>query len=97
MAKHENKTFKDERILLDGEAFHDCRFEGCTIVFTGEGEFPVLVGPKFVNCTFAVEGAAQRTVEYLRLLFASGGSELVATWLPEVFGKADPQNMRFDG
>jgi hypothetical protein len=97
MAKHENKTFKGERVALDGGEFHDCRFEDCTIVFTGEGAFPVLLAPKFVGCTFALEGAAQNTAEYLRLLFSTGGADLVASWLPEIFGRTAPDTLRFDG
>jgi hypothetical protein len=83
--KHENRTFRGERVELDGGEFHDCRFEDCTIVFTGEGEFPVLVNPKFVDSRFALEGPAGRTAEYLRLLWMAGGGKIIAGWLPELW------------
>ena len=88
--KYEDRNFRDERVVLDGHSFINCSFDGCTIVFTGDGAFPELVKPTFRNSQFGLEGAAARTADYMQMIWASDGQHIVAGWLPTMFPAGAP-------
>ncbi len=75
--------FKDEKIayrtvVLDGNEFVACEFQNSRMVYKG-GELPKLQQCHFQQCTWELEEAAMRTVNFLRAIFHSGpgGQELV--------------------
>ncbi|MBI3861742.1 MAG: hypothetical protein HY290_07585 [Planctomycetia bacterium] len=73
------KTFKDESIHLDGQAYETCTFENCTLIFSG-GEIPTVAGCEFRDCQWRLEGAADRTVSFLKSLYhvlGEGGRTLI--------------------
>ena len=51
--------FHHETIALDGEAFSDCQFRDCRLVYAG-GEPPVFTGCRFEDCEWRMEDAAAR-------------------------------------
>ena len=62
----EDQTFDNERVLIDGHAFRDCDFVNCHIVYGG-GSFE-LTNVGIDACSFAITGAAVRTMKYLALI-----------------------------
>ena len=66
-----DRTFTDERVILDGGHFVRCRFEGTTLVYFG-GRIPELERCWFDNVRFSFEGPAMHTVELLRKLREKG-------------------------
>lgn len=68
---HDGRTFTGETIVLDFNSFNDCTFDGCTLAFHGYG--PVgLVGCRFLNCQWAVDGPAGRTLQFLSSIYGMG-------------------------
>jgi hypothetical protein len=63
-------------VYVDGQFYHNMRFENCQMIYSG-GPLPTLLGNQFVNCTWLMQGAASQTLDYLRLLIAIGGRDLV--------------------
>ena len=84
MAEIRNQTLTGEQVI-DGNAYFDCQFENCRLVF--EGGLP----PSFSNCAFAntefvLQEAAGRTVAFLRSMSSrnTGMRHIVAGLLPEL-------------
>jgi hypothetical protein len=74
--RHSYKTFRDQRVELDGNEFASCTFINCTLVFSASA--PVtLVGSNFDDCSWTFEGAAANTVGFMRLLYHGGGKQLI--------------------
>ena len=67
----QDRTFKDERVILDGGSFIRCTFEGCTIVYFG-GPLPEMQSCWFDNVQFSFQGPARNTVELLGRLKENG-------------------------
>ncbi len=64
--------FNDERVELDGKNFERCLFTNCVLVFSGTAP----VGLKTITCIecrWAFEGAASRTVFFMKALYEAGG------------------------
>ena len=66
-----NQRFADERIDLDSKAFHDCEFENCELVFSGDRP-PTFSNNRFRNCQFVMTGAATRTLYLLSNIYHAG-------------------------
>jgi hypothetical protein len=71
VAHFENREFKYAKEHVDGHTYSKCSFKNVEIVHSG-GE-----PPSFVNCTFSpvsfnFEGAAGRTVSFLKALSSPG-------------------------
>ncbi len=70
------KTFRNERIDVDGKQFENCTFEdGCRLVYSGGDPFLLFACEGAMDIAF--EGAAQRTVDTLRALHLTGFPEYV--------------------
>jgi hypothetical protein len=65
MARNDHQTYVGKVVRLDDESYTNCRFENCTLVYSGGGlaEFGNNV---LINSHFKFDGAAQRTVDFLR-------------------------------
>ena len=73
MAKHTGESFTDRRIDLDDNTFEDCTFNACQIYYSG-GEMSRVAGCRFDGgCTFHLDGAAARTLAYLRAMYHEMG------------------------
>lgn len=71
----QDRTFTDERVLLDGGSFLRCSFEGSTLVYFG-GQLPEMQDCRFDDVRFSFEGPAMNTLDLLRKL-RDKGVELV--------------------
>ena len=69
--RYEKAEFLDSRIELDENEFVDCKFLRCRLVYAG-GTPPVLSGCSFTNTGFDFDGAATRTIAFLRGLYHGG-------------------------
>lgn len=64
MTPIEDQAFENQTLIMDGKLFLRCRFENCSLIYTG-GEFG------WTDCHFGVnvfhlKGAAQKTVKSFR-------------------------------
>ena len=85
--RHENKTFENETITLDGNDFIDCTFRNCRFLYAG-GDFNI-ERIRFDSLELTAEGAAARTVMLLRSLWADElGRRLVLGLLDPAAGQA---------
>lgn len=79
MARYEKSTFQGDKVLLDDNEFIDCTFENCELVFAGTGDVS-LSGNVFRNVKWSFDGAAGRTLQFLKAMYrgaGSGGRDLV--------------------
>jgi hypothetical protein len=77
------KTVSHATEVIDGNQYNNCRFENCTMVYRG-GEIPHITGCQFDNCSWQFDGAAERTLLFMRQLYhgmGSGGAQLVEATL----------------
>ena len=65
------KAFGGEIVDVDGAEFIECEFRGTTLRYGG-GEVPRIIKCSFFGTRFAVEGAAARTVTFLRAMASPG-------------------------
>jgi hypothetical protein len=79
MIKNIQNQYKNTRVQLDNNEFIECKFENCTMEFSGMG--PVsMVGCQFANVSWVFLGAAQNTLNFLNGLYhgmGEGGRKLV--------------------
>lgn len=68
---HRNEVFENKRIELDGKSFHNCKFEGCELVFSGDRP-PTFSDNTYINTQFILTGAATRTVYLLSNIYHAG-------------------------
>ena len=68
MTKIANKSFNNVTEILDGRVFENCSFTNCSIVYRG-GTLPVWANCQFTECRFGFEDAAERTLNFLRLMY----------------------------
>ena len=65
MATIEKRTFRQEELVVDGNSYVGCIFDGCSLKYCGG------IQPKFEDCKVLhseldLQGSAARTVEFLR-------------------------------
>ena len=72
MTKIRDKKFHKETVELDDFEYFNCNFEKCSLVYQG-GTIPLFDACNFDGCQFNVAGAAERTLNYLCKMQASGG------------------------
>lgn len=77
--------FNHETVALDGEAFSDCEFQACRLVYRG-GEPPTFVNCRFSDCEWKFDDAAARTMAHLKVIWGAGGKATVQAMIKEVTG-----------
>ncbi|MDP1735925.1 MAG: hypothetical protein Q8L23_00640 [Caulobacter sp.] len=75
--------FNHETVVLDGEAFADCEFRDCRMVYSG-GKPPVFDSCRFDNCDWRFDDAAARTLAHLKVVWAAGGKAQVQALIKEI-------------
>jgi hypothetical protein len=80
MARHFQSWFRDQSIVIDGEDYDSCTFEGCTLIYRG-GEPPSLSSNTFVGGSFELEDAALRTLGLFAVLNMAGMRSIVENWM----------------
>lgn len=78
MALTKFKEFTNETVVIDGEEYETCTFEGCRLVFAG-GTVPEFYDCVFRECDWSLIGAAENTVGFLASLWTAGNRTLVET------------------
>ena len=61
------KSFRNERVEIDGKRFTSCTFEGCELIYAG-GDVEFGPGCSVENCRPEFSGPARRTVLLLHSL-----------------------------
>jgi hypothetical protein len=89
MAEFQDETFTDQRVELDGNAYTNCTFVNCQMVFAATA--PVtLQGVSFQNCTWTFDGAAGLTISFMTALYRGGMAELMEQTFANMRGEASP-------
>jgi hypothetical protein len=68
MIQHKGTRFSRTRVNIDSQRFEDCVFDNCAVVFSATGPYQ-LGGCTFNNCSFAFEGPAAATVQFMTALY----------------------------
>jgi hypothetical protein len=79
--------FNHETVALDGEAFSDCEFRACRLVYSG-GVPPSFDGCRFDDCEWKLDDAAARTLTHLKLMWGQGAKATVQQLIKEITGAA---------
>ena len=79
--------FNHETVALDGEAFADCDFRDCRLVYRG-GDLPIFEHCRFDGCEWRMDDAAARTMAQLKLIWSQGGKAQVQALIKETTGAA---------
>jgi hypothetical protein len=86
MTKSADKSFLNSTETLDGRVFEKCSFTNCTLVYRG-GTIPVWTDCQFIECRFSFEDAAERTLNFMKILYHSCppmGPQLVDTFFNSI-------------
>ena len=83
--QYRDKTFRNERVELDGKMFHNCEFDNCELVFTGDRP-PTFSDNRFVDTVFVMTDHATRTLYLLSNIYhaGEGGKEIVEKLFDEI-------------
>ena len=73
---HENETFANETVVLDGNVYRNCTFTNCEIVFRATASVS-LHGISFNDCRWTFEGPAGLTVNFMTALYQAGVTDLI--------------------
>ena len=76
-------TYSHETVPLDGQAFSDCEFRDCRLVYTG-GEVPIFSDCRFHACEWKFEEAAQHTLAYLKTVWSVGEKATVQALIKDI-------------
>lgn len=71
---------KDTTLFLDGQYYAHTRFENCQMVYGG-GVLPAFVENEYIGCSWLLDGPAFNTMEFMKILIAMGGENLVKVGL----------------
>ena len=77
------ESYNHQTVALDGEAFSNCDFTACRLVYAG-GPVPEFESCRFDNCDWKFEDAASHTLSYLKLMWAVGAKPTVQTLIKEI-------------
>jgi hypothetical protein len=71
-----DQIFEDDAVYLDGSEFDGCLFKRCKIIFRGDAE-TALRDNEFESCEFVFDGAARRTMGFIKGMMDSSDGFLV--------------------
>jgi hypothetical protein len=67
------KSFKGQRVVLDGKVFEKCHFAECRLIIEGDNVFEMQDCKIEDDCELAVEGRGRVILHVLKLMLHSGG------------------------
>ena len=70
MPKHNQKTYRDQTVVLDGNEFDQCVFENCTLEYQGV-KVVNLSGSTLNNCQWSFKGPAANAVQFMSAMYQS--------------------------
>lgn len=76
MGTHTQDHFHNRKIILDGNEYDGCHFDSCELIYEG-GVVPIIKRCTIVNCKFVFNGAADRTLDFMGMLWEMGGYSVV--------------------
>ena len=76
MVRQQDATFTNQRVVLDGNDYVNCRFTNCELVFRGTDTVS-MNGVTADNCRWTFDGAAGLTLKFLSALYHGGFSEMI--------------------
>jgi len=79
MAEFKEKSFENETLNVDGNNYENCKFKGCTMIYSGGSDTHVN-GCSFDDCKWQFDGAAANTMGFLRAFYhgmGEGGKQMV--------------------
>lgn len=88
MTEYKDRPFTNQDVVLDGNSYESCTMTDCRLVYRG-GALPVLKNNVITGSTWAFEDAAQRTANFLVMLYAGGGAEVVDRLFAQIKGLPD--------
>jgi hypothetical protein len=83
MSVQSDIRFSHETVRLDGQAFANCEFSGCRMVYAG-GEVPEFSDCRFQDCEWKFDEAASQTLSYLRLMWNVGAKSAVQATIKDI-------------
>ena len=83
MSQQSHVKFSHETVRVDGEAFSECDFTGCRMVYAG-GDVPEFSECRFQDCEWKFEQAASQTLGYLKLIWSVGAKSAVQATIKEI-------------
>lgn len=85
---YNGETFKNQRLELSGNVFHNCRFEECELVFDGDRS-PTFTDNEFIDCVFVFTEQAAKTLYFLSNIYhaGAGGRTIVGKMLKDICQK----------
>lgn len=69
MQVFKNKTFDNLEVQLDGCSYHQCTFNACRLVFSGQSMPDVRECTIRADCLWGLTGPAQNTINFLTGLY----------------------------
>ncbi|SKA20059.1 hypothetical protein [Pantoea eucalypti] len=72
MSKSYSSVYEKTTVVLDGHHFEDCTFRECVIIYKGTSGVN-LIGCKFYDCQWKLDGAAANTLQFLRTMYQGMG------------------------
>ncbi|WP_183025972.1 hypothetical protein [Variovorax sp. UMC13] len=83
MTMYTDRVFRNETVNVDDNTYERCEFEFCRIVYAG-GPAPRLLKNNFESCEFVLDGAAGRTLAYIRGLYLGGARDLAEDFITAI-------------
>ena len=86
---YQNRSFKNERVELTGNAYHGCIFEHCELVYRGDRS-PTFEDNQFIDSVFLFADSAIRTMYFLSNMYhaGAGGREVVEKTFEDIRQRA---------
>jgi hypothetical protein len=81
----DNVSYNHETVVLDGQAFSQCEFQDCRLLYSG-GEAPTFDNCKFQACEWKLDGPAAQTLAHLRAVWNAGGKATVQALIKDITG-----------
>ena len=69
--KIQGKTFNNEKILIDGNYYFDCKFNNCELEYSG-GTPPSFVECEITDTLFSFSGQASATLQFMNAMYHGG-------------------------
>ena len=71
MPTYRNERFSNQDVRVDGNRYEACSFSECRLIYGG-GDKPAFNGCSFRQTNLQLDGAANRTAQYLQGLYGLG-------------------------
>jgi len=72
MNKSIGSTYESTVVILDNQSYENCIFRNCDIIYKGTSGINI-VGCKFYDCSWKLEGSAANTLQFLRTMYKGMG------------------------